>query len=145
MRTIDRERNIVEVGGRMPLAYMQDGYGFNRAGACLGRFDAQGEQKSECCGGTCLQAPDEAETSIADDDGAPGCDPGDLAAEEGGEGLDASAGPTAEAPAEEDASSDQDERARLEGEAEALGIAFRSNISDKSLRERIEAAKGSAE
>jgi len=43
MKTIDFNQRVTEVGGRLPLKYLQGGYGFNPAGECLGRFDDNGE------------------------------------------------------------------------------------------------------
>lgn len=40
---LDKTRRVTEIGGRLPLKYLQDGYGFDAGGNLLGRYDAQGE------------------------------------------------------------------------------------------------------
>lgn len=43
MTSLDRTKRVTEVGGRLPLCYLQGGYGFAADGRCLGRYTAQGE------------------------------------------------------------------------------------------------------
>ena len=40
---LDKARPYTTVGGRLPLFYLQDGKGYNRAGEYLGAYDAQGD------------------------------------------------------------------------------------------------------
>lgn len=47
MKTIDKDRDYVTVGGRLPLRYMQDGFGFDALGRYLGPTDAQGNLVAE--------------------------------------------------------------------------------------------------
>lgn len=47
MPTLNKDERFTEVGGRMPLRYLQDGNGFDSDGNYLGRFDEQGVQVEE--------------------------------------------------------------------------------------------------
>jgi len=42
MKSIDKSKPHTQVGGKLPLFYMQNGFGFNRVGELLGLFDEQG-------------------------------------------------------------------------------------------------------
>lgn len=45
--TFDPDRPYVLVGGRHPLTYIQDGYGYDCKGNYLGRFDHNGEPNKD--------------------------------------------------------------------------------------------------
>lgn len=44
---LDRTKRFTEVGGRLPLRYLQDGHGFDGAERYLGRYTDQGEPAGE--------------------------------------------------------------------------------------------------
>jgi hypothetical protein len=66
--TLNKAKDFVEVGGRLPLFYMQDGHGFDRAGNYLGEFDAQGEPRKK---GAAKETFPEPESPVTEDDSYP--------------------------------------------------------------------------
>lgn len=43
MNKFDKSKPFSEVGGRAPMVYMQNGFGYSRSGECLGAVNSQGE------------------------------------------------------------------------------------------------------
>lgn len=123
---LNKQKAFAQVGGRLPLFYMQDGHGFNRNEEYLGEYDAQGEKIADAL----------VVTGDTGDQSGSGDDAGDLAPNDPVDTADS--GDPDPQPTEPEAPVAEEpykgvKAATMKRELEARGIDFEPNASRDDL------------